>query len=113
MVYRVRPGVQWNQLPKVSGDDAGVRRTFRRWVRRDAPARPWAVPVAGREDLGGADWDRQSFDCALGKARHGGSGEERDQAGRVRAEADGGPVGVVIAPADRHDSLPLQDPLGP
>ena len=26
-------------------------------------------------------------------------------------EADGGPVGIVIAPADRHDSLLLQDAL--
>ncbi len=79
VIYRMRSGVQWNQLPKVFGDDASVHRTFQRWVKRDVLARLWAVLVKGCEALGGVDWDWQSFDCAMGKARHGGIKSDRTQ----------------------------------
>jgi len=72
VIYRMRSGVQWNQLPREFGDDASVHRTFQRWVRRGVVARLWAVMVAGCAELGGVDWQWQSFGCAMGKARHGG-----------------------------------------
>src|SRR3954447_22986132 len=45
VIYRMRSGVQWNQLPAEFGDDSSVHRTFQRWVAgRDRPA----LGVAGR-----------------------------------------------------------------
>ena len=86
VIYRMRGGVQWNQLPTEFGDDASVHRTFQRWVRRGVIARLWAVLVEACEELKGVDWQWQSFDCALGKARHGGIKSERTQpTGRRRA----------------------------
>jgi transposase len=79
VIYRMRSGVQWNQLPGAFGDDASVHRTFQRWVKRGVLARLWAVLVKGCEELAGVDWAWQSFDCALGKARHGGIKSERTQ----------------------------------
>ncbi len=79
VIYRMRSGVQWNQLPKEFGDDASVHRTFQRWVTRGVIGQLWAVLVRGCEDLGGVDWHWQSFDCALGKARHGGIKLDRTQ----------------------------------
>jgi putative transposase len=79
VIYRMRSGVQWNQLPGEFGDDASVHRTFQRWVKRDVIGRLWALLVKGCEELGGVDWQWQSFDCALGKARHGGIKSERTQ----------------------------------
>ena len=77
VIYRMRSGVQWNQLPAEFGDDASVHRTFQRWVQRGVIGRLWALLVESCEELDGVDWQWQSFDCAMGKARHGGIKSER------------------------------------
>lgn len=72
VIYRMRSGIQWNQLPKEFGDDSSVHQTFQRWIERDVFGRIWTLLVKGCEQLGGVNWEWQSFDCALAKARHGG-----------------------------------------
>jgi putative transposase len=79
VIYRMRSGVQWNQLPPEFGDDSSVHRTFQRWVARGVIGRLWALLVEACAELGGVDWQWQSFDCALGKARHGGIRSDRTQ----------------------------------
>lgn len=79
VIYRMRSGVQWNQLPREFGDDASVHRTFQRWVKRGVIPRLWALLVEQCQEMGGVDWQWQSFDCALGKARHGGIRSDRTQ----------------------------------
>jgi putative transposase len=79
VIYRMRSGVQWNQLPAEFGDDSSVHRTFQRWVERGVIGCLWALLVKGCEELAGVDWAWQSFDCALGKARHGGIKSDRTQ----------------------------------
>src|SRR3954454_17483311 len=91
VIYRMRSGVQWNQLPAEFGDDSSVHRRFQRWVERGVIGRLWALLVRGCAEPTGVDWQWQSFDCAPRKARHGGSsrtepnrpGEERHQARRA------------------------------
>lgn len=72
IIYRLRSGVQWNQLPKEFGDDSSVHRTFQRWGERKVFDRIWAVLVAECDELGGVDWEWQAADAAMGKARFGG-----------------------------------------
>jgi len=79
VIYRMRSGVQWNYLPREFGDDASVHRTFQRWVERGVIGRLWGMLVKACEELGGVEWEWQSFDCALGKARHGGIKSDRTQ----------------------------------
>jgi len=79
VIYRMRSGVQWNQLPAEFGDDSSVHRTFQRWVQRGVIGRLWALLVRGCEELAGVYWQWQSFDCATGKARHGGIKSDRTQ----------------------------------
>lgn len=79
VIYRMRSGVQWNYLPREFGDDASVHRTFQRWVGRGVIGRIWALLVEACEELGGVEWEWQSFDCAMGKARHGGIKLDRTQ----------------------------------
>lgn len=79
VIHRMRSGVQWNHLPKEFGDDASVHRTFQRWVRRGVIGRLWALLVEACDELRGVDWQWQSFDCATGKARHGGIKSDRTQ----------------------------------
>jgi putative transposase len=72
IIFRLRTGCQWNQLPKQFGDDSTVHRHFQQWCERRIMARLWAVLVAACDELGGVDWQWQAADAAMGKARMGG-----------------------------------------
>lgn len=89
IIFRLRSGCQWNQLPVRFGSDSAVHRTFQRWRDKGVLDRLWAAMAARCEELGGLDWDWQSADCALGKARMGGigSGPTRPTAANAAASA--------------------------
>lgn len=73
IIYRMRSGCQWNQLPKKFGDDSSVHRTMQRWIAKGIFKRLWAVLIENCAELGGVDWEWQSADGAMGKARFGGT----------------------------------------
>jgi putative transposase len=72
IIYQMRSGVQWNQLPKQFGDDSSVHRALQRWIGKGVFERIWAVLVENCAELGGVNWEWQSADGAMGKARFGG-----------------------------------------
>jgi len=72
IIYVMRTGCQWNHLPVQFGDDSSVHRTLQRWVAKGVFPRIWAVLVENCEELGGVNWEWQSADGAMGKARFGG-----------------------------------------
>jgi len=72
IIYQMRSGCQWNRLPEKFGDDSSVHRTFQRWVNQGVLEAIWARLVENCEDLGSVDWQWQSADGAMGKARFGG-----------------------------------------
>jgi transposase len=73
LVFRMRSGCQWNQLPERFPDDSTVHRTFQRWVRLGLFTQLWAVLLERCAELGGVDWEWQAADGAMGKARLGGT----------------------------------------
>ena len=73
IIFRLRSGCQWNQLPKELGDDSTIHRALQRWVVLGVLCRIWAVLVEGCEELGSVDWEWQAADGAMGKARFGGT----------------------------------------
>ncbi len=73
IIFRMRSGCQWNQLPERFPDDSSVHRTFQRWVRVGVFARIWATLVDHCAELGGVEWEWQAADTLLGKARLGGT----------------------------------------
>jgi putative transposase len=73
IIFRLRSGVQWNQLPAEFPDDSSVHRTFQRWRQRAVMDRIWALIQNAGAELGGVDWEWQAADTALGKARWGGT----------------------------------------
>jgi transposase len=73
ILFRLRSGCQWNQLPERFPDDSSVHRTFQRWVRLGLFAQIWAVLIAHCAELGGVNWEWQAADGAMGKARLGGT----------------------------------------
>jgi putative transposase len=112
IIFRMRSGCQWNRLPERFGDDSSVHRWFQRWNRNGVMEKIWAVMVSECEELDAVSWEWQSADGAMGKARFGG-GEvgpnptDRGKNGTKRSlivEADGGPLGAVIAGANVHDT---------
>ena len=77
IIYQTRTGCQWNQLPKEFGDDSSVHRTMQRWIAKNVFDRVWALLVGNCDELGGVDWQWQSADGAMGKARFGGMMSDR------------------------------------
>jgi len=73
IIYQMRSGCQWNHLPKQFGDDSSIHRTFQRWIKKGVLERIWATLVENCQELGGVDWQWQSADGAMGKARFGGT----------------------------------------
>src|SRR4030067_3665645 len=59
IIFRMRSGCQWNQLPKDFPDDSSVHRTFQRWAKLGIFDRIWATLIEDSEELGGVDWQWQ------------------------------------------------------
>lgn len=116
ILYRLRSGCQWKQLPTVFGDDSTVHRRFQRWCGLGLWDRLWATLVEHCDALGAVHWQWQAADGALGKARLGGelvgpNPTDRGKPGTKRSllvEQEGGPLAVVIAGANVHDTRLLR-----
>ena len=72
IIYVARTGCQWNHLPEKFGDDSSVHRTMQRWIAKGVLERIWAALIENCDELGGVDWEWQSADGSMGKARFGG-----------------------------------------
>lgn len=72
VIYHLRTGCQWNQLPDEFGDDSSVHRTYQRWLDKGVLVEALSVLVGLADGVGLVDWRWQSVDGFLGKARHGG-----------------------------------------
>lgn len=73
IIFRMRSGCQWNYLPRDFPDDSSVHRTFQRWISLGILERIWKVLIEDCQELGAVDWQWQSADTAMGKARFGGT----------------------------------------
>ena len=72
IMHRLRSGCQWNRLPRQFGSDRTIHRWFQRWCQHGVMERIWATLVQECAELGDVDWQWQSADGRLGKARFGG-----------------------------------------
>ena len=72
ILFRMRSGCQWDQLPERYGPKSTVHDWFQRWVAGGIFEKIWAVLVEECDELGGVQWQWQSADAMLGKARFGG-----------------------------------------
>ena len=91
-------GCQWNRLPRELGDDSTIHRTFQHWS--------WECSGV----LNGVDWEWQSADCSMGKARLGGAPRDRGKAGSEHPGRRGG-LSVAVAGANVHDTKLLRPTL--
>jgi putative transposase len=69
IIYVMRSGCQWNALPTEFGNDSSVHRTYQRWVQLGLFQKVWAALAQYGRKLGMIDFDWQSSDSSMGKAR--------------------------------------------
>jgi putative transposase len=72
VIFRMRTGCQWDQLPREFGAKSTVHDWFQRWSAGGVMQRIWEELVKECDELGAVDWQWQSADACLGKARFGG-----------------------------------------
>ncbi len=72
IIFRMRSGCQWEKLPRQFGPKSTVHDWFQRWSHGDILKRIWEELVQECDELGAVDWQWQSADGMLGKARFGG-----------------------------------------
>jgi putative transposase len=73
VIFRMRSGCQWNQLPERFGSGSTVHRWFQRFVQDGVLEELWAALLVECEQLGAVDWRWQAADACMGKARFGGA----------------------------------------
>jgi putative transposase len=75
VIYRMRSGVQWHQLPRCFGAKSTVHGWFQRFVEDGVLEEIWAELVAECDALGAVAWTWQAADGVMGKSRF--EGDER------------------------------------
>lgn len=73
VIYQLRTGCQWCALPERFGKKSSVHRAKQRWDKAGVLDEVWALLIDHCDELDGVDWQWQSADGALGKARLGGT----------------------------------------
>jgi putative transposase len=116
VIYRLRTGVQWNQLPRRFGPCSTVHGWFQRFAADGTLREIWAALAAEAEARGELEWEWQAADGVLGKSRFGGDATGPNPTDRAKmgtkksilVERRGGPLGVAIAGANVHDAKLLE-----
>jgi transposase len=62
IIFRLRTGCQWNQMPERFGASSTLHDWFQRYVKDGVLTEIWADLVAECEELGGVEWEWQAAD---------------------------------------------------
>jgi putative transposase len=91
MIYQLRTGCQWNALPREFGSDRSIHRTMQRWIERGVLDEVIALLIDHCDEFDDVEWEWQSADAAMGKARVGGRRRQKpDGSGQKRNKAQRG-----------------------
>lgn len=77
IIFRIRSGCQWDQLPEKFGPKSTVHDWFQRWNKHGVMAQIMAVLIEECDELDGVEWEWQAADGAMAKARLGGTKSAR------------------------------------
>ena len=119
IIFRMRTGCQWNQMPERYGPDSTVHKWFQRFARDGVLEEIWAELVRECEELGAVSWQWQAADGVMGKSRfegdkRGPNPTDRAKSGTKKSvivEQQGGPLGVAIEGANVHDTKLLGETI--
>ena len=82
VMWVLRTGAQWQEVPREFGAKSTVHDRFQEWVVRGAFARTWALLLTTYDDLVGLDLTWQAADGCLTKAPLGKKGGRARPTGR-------------------------------
>ena len=116
IIYRFRTGYQWERIPKVYGDDSTIHRALQGSSQLQLFELLWRWLVEEGAELALVEWEWQAADGWLGKARSGGDAVGPNPTDRAKngtkksllTDAGGGPLSIVIAPANVNDHKLLE-----
>ncbi|AFZ69344.1 IS5 family transposase [Deinococcus peraridilitoris] len=121
ILYILRWGLPWRQLPLALGFGSGQtrERRFREWLRQGVWARLLRLVLDYAARQGALDWSRASIDWASLPAPRGGvatgpNPTDRGKAGcklHLLVDRQGLPLAVTISGANVHDSRQLEATL--
>ncbi|WP_026011897.1 transposase [Singulisphaera acidiphila] len=104
ILFRMRSGCSWDQLPARFGPKLVVHDWFKWWSAGGDLEKIKAVLIAEGDQLGAGKWEWQSADAMLGKTRFGGEkdGEEPHQS-REKGDQEESPDRQPERPAGRRE----------
>ena len=73
IIFRMRSGCQWDQLPRRFGAKSTVHDWFQRWSTGGVFDNIMAILIVECDELHGVEWKWQAADGSMGKARFGGT----------------------------------------
>ena len=117
IIFRMRSGCQWDQLPRKFGPKSTVHDWFQRWCAGGVMKQIWAVLVSECDELGGVQWEWQAADGWLGKRPvRGEKGGQKPDGSREKGHEEvraGGRQGWAVGAGHRGRERPrLQDAAG-
>jgi transposase len=81
ILYLLRTGCQWKQVPREFGAPSTLHQYFQEWAKGGVFFQLWSAALQEYDELEGIDWGWQSLDGAMTKAPLGGE--------KNRAQSDG------------------------
>jgi transposase len=121
IVFVLKTGVPWNDLPATSDFPSGhtCRRRLLEWHARGVWRRLWQSVLAELQAGGRLSWERAVVDSSSVRAGHGGeetgkSPVDRAKSGskhRLLVEGRGIPLSASLTGANRHDITQLLNPV--
>ena len=112
IVYVLRTGIQWNDLPRELGASSTVHDRFQEWERAGFFEELWGARLAEYDEMEGIEWEWQAIDgvmtkAPLGRDATGKNPTDRAKSGTKRSmltDGAGIPLSVAIEGANRHDA---------
>src|SRR5271166_217665 len=110
IIFRLRSGCQWDQLPERYGPKSTVHDWFQRWAAAGIFERIWAVLVAECDELGGIPVSEHLFTRrTTTRAR---LTDDADNSGDIIPNSEELSMvspELTVSRDDRHDHDPLED----
>lgn len=119
IVYILRTGSQWTEIPKIYGSKSAIHRYFQEWSEKAVFTEAWKKGLKEYDEKVGIDWKWQAADGAMTKAPLGGEATgpnptDRAKRGTKRSmlvDSKGVPLAIVVSGANTNDHLLLEQTL--
>ena len=122
ILYVLRTGCQWKQVPRYFGSGSTIHARFQQWQQLGVFEKTWVLLLDRYEELSGIEQTWMSLDSATVKAPLGGNKTgpnptDRGKLGTKRhtlVDERGVPLAVKLSGANRHDmkmALPVVDAI--